>query len=69
MWSGECLDGTAFDKSMRCRMDRDAIEDVGENLPLDLLEMRFGLFNEPQAAGLLGQFPVVIVRQLGTGFL
>jgi hypothetical protein len=53
MGSGKGFDGMPFEKSMHGGMNRSAIENPNEYLPLYLFEARLGRFNQSNAAGLL----------------
>ncbi len=62
---GEGHDGAPFDESVNGGVGRNAIENAGENPPLQLFEARLRAFGEPDAAGALGQNVVVVVLEPG----
>jgi len=63
--SDKRLDGSPFDKPMHRGMGWDSFKYLGQNLPLQFLQARLRRFNQANVAGLLRQYPVVVVPQLG----
>src|SRR5438552_19155720 len=67
--SDKRLDGSPFDKPMHPGMGWDSFKYLGQNLPLQFLQARLRRFNQANVAGLLRQYPVVVVPQLGANAL
>src|SRR5260370_32965400 len=68
MRSGKRPDGPSFAEAVDCGMNRNFIEKQSQNLPLQLLQPRFGRFNQTNAAGSFCEDSVVIVPQLLAAF-
>ena len=61
MRGGKTLDGTTLHEAMHRGMRWNAIEDGGENPPLQVFQARLGTLDQANAAGGFGQHAVVIV--------